>query len=129
MMKLFSATQLLSSFLTCPIAMSASIPAQDAALAALPLEARAASPYLVAAFETRKPSSTVASFINYYDNTHVPIIKEAMGASFSLTHARYYVKRQPVSNTPVIFGGTEADFHYDVITIMKLFERGPLERY
>lgn len=81
--------------------MAASIAAQDAALATLPLEARAASPYVVAAFETRKPGTSVASFIDYYDSTHVPIIKTSMGSSFPLTHARYYLKRQPNSDTQV----------------------------
>lgn len=65
----------------------------NAALPVLPLDACAMSPYLVAAYETRKPGTTIASFIDYYDNTHVPIIKEAMKDSFPLTYSRYYLKR------------------------------------
>ena len=128
-MKFFSVPQLLSSFLIFSTAMSASIAAQDAALAALPKEACAASPYLVAAFETRKPGTSVADFIKYYDNTHVPIIKKAMGPSFPLTHARYYLKRQPGSDTPVIFGGTVADFDYDVITVMTFEDEAHLNDF
>lgn len=104
--------------------MAASIPAAD--VAALPAEVRAQlnargsanDQYLIAAFETRKPELSVPEFIDYYDNVHVPIIKENMGDSFPLTHARYYLKRQNGSDTPVIFGGQLSDFNYDVITIM-----------
>jgi hypothetical protein len=127
-MKCFSAAWVLSSFFTCSIVMATSMADRNAALAALPLEA-VNSPYLVAAFETRSPNSSVASFIDYYDNVHVPIIKEAMGSSFPDTHARYYLKRQPDSDTPVIFGGAVADFDYDVITIMTFSSEDHLNEF
>jgi hypothetical protein len=127
-MKHFSVAWVLSSLLACSIAMAASYTEQNAALAALPLTARK-SPYLVAAFETRSPNISVADFIHYYDNVHVPIIKEVMGPSFPDTHARYYLKRQPDSDTPVIFGGAVADFDYDVITIMTFSSEDQLNEF
>lgn len=116
----FSALVVPSFFTISSLPMAASIP-PSVDVSALPLDVRAGidgSQYLVAAFETRKPELSVAQFIDYYDNVHVPIIKSNMKEAFPLTHARYYLKRQTGSDTPVIFGGQPSDFNYDVITIM-----------
>lgn len=80
----------------------------------------AAGPYLIAAFETRKPGMSPAEFMDFYDNTHVPLIKKQMGASFPLSHSRYYVKRQPgeANTAPVVFFGEASDVTYDVIALM-----------
>jgi hypothetical protein len=71
---------------------------QDTALATFPLATLTNSPYLIAAFEIRLPTTAVAHFIDYYDNTHIPLIKTLTGASFPLSHARQYLKR--VQNPP-----------------------------
>jgi hypothetical protein len=71
---------------------------QSAALATLPTATLTDSPYLIAAFETRLPTTTIAHFIDYYDNTHVPLIKTLTGASFPLSHSRHYLKH--VQNPP-----------------------------
>jgi hypothetical protein len=52
-----------------------------------------------------------------------------MTTSFPLTHSRYYLKRQAGSDTPVIFGGTTADFGYDAITIMTFQSEAHLNEF
>lgn len=75
-------------------------------------------PYTIVSFETRKPDLSPADFQDYYDNVHVPIIKEAVGASFPKSHARHYLKRQPDSVTPIVFIGSVESVDYDAIVLM-----------
>jgi hypothetical protein len=75
-------------------------------------------PYSIVSFETRKPELTPAEFEDYYDNTHVPIIKESVGSVFPKSHARYYLKRQPASDLPLVFIGSVDNVDYDVIVVM-----------
>jgi hypothetical protein len=75
-------------------------------------------PFTLVAYETRKPDLTPSEFQDYYDNTHMPIIKEAVGSAFPTSHARYYPKRQPNSNTPLMFIGSAENIHYDALVIM-----------
>lgn len=74
--------------------------------------------YTVVSFETRKPELTPTEFQEYYDNTHVPIIKQAVGSSFPNSHARYYLKRQPDGVSPLVFIGSADNVDYDAIVIM-----------
>jgi hypothetical protein len=75
-------------------------------------------PYTIVSFKTRTTSLTPEVFEHYYDNIHLPIIKEAMESAFPLTHARYYVQRQPESTIPLVFIGTAEDVDYDMVFIM-----------
>jgi hypothetical protein len=75
-------------------------------------------PYIIVSFETRKPDLTPADFEAYYDNTHVPIIKEAVGPAFPKSHARYYLQRQPASTLPLVFLGSVDSVDYDAIVVM-----------
>ncbi|KAF2829764.1 hypothetical protein CC86DRAFT_174605 [Ophiobolus disseminans] len=74
--------------------------------------------YTIISFETRKPDLTPAQFKEYYDHTHVPIIKKAVGSSFPTSHARYYLKHQPDGLSPLVFIGPAEKVDYDAIVIM-----------
>jgi hypothetical protein len=77
-------------------------------------------PYLLIAYETRKPELTTTEFADYYDNIHVPLIKKMTGPLFPLSHARHYLQRQsgPPEYLPAIFFGELSDFDYDAVVIM-----------
>jgi hypothetical protein len=75
-------------------------------------------PYTIVSFETRKPELTPLEFQEYYDNVHVPIIKQAVGSSFPDAHTRYYLKRQPDGVSPLILIGTADNVDYDALVIM-----------
>ena len=75
-------------------------------------------PFTIVSFEARKPELTPTEFQTYYDNTHVPIIKEAVGSSFPTSHARYYLKRLPDGLMPLIFVGSAESVDFDAIVIM-----------
>jgi hypothetical protein len=97
----------------------------------VPLESTSSGQYLIVAFETRKQGVTPAEFMNFYDNTHVPLIKKQMGSAFPLTHARCYVQRQPgsVTGAPVVFIGDASAIDYDVIAIMTFSGEGHFHEF
>jgi hypothetical protein len=75
-------------------------------------------PYNIVSFRTRKLELTSAQFQDYYDNTHMPIIKEAVRSSFPTSYARFYLKRQPDGLSPLVFIGSANNVDYDAIIIM-----------
>lgn len=86
-------------------------------------------PVTIISYETRKPNLTPSNFAKYYDDTHVPIMKAAMGSSFPSSHARYYVKRQPDSVCPMVFIGSPAKVDYDAVVIMTFNDQQHLEDF
>ena len=75
-------------------------------------------PYTILSLETRLPTLTPTAFASYYENTHVPIIKSAVGSAFPVSHARYYIKRQPDSTSPLVFIGDPGKVDYDAVVVM-----------
>ncbi|KAF2684077.1 hypothetical protein K458DRAFT_303860, partial [Lentithecium fluviatile CBS 122367] len=65
------------------------------------------------------------SFADYYDNVHIPLLKECVGDAFPTSHVRYYTKRISGAPefTPLVLVGTPEDIRFDSITIMT-FEDG-----
>jgi hypothetical protein len=50
-------------------------------------------PYNIFLFITRKPSLTPEEFKDYYENTHIPLLKSLVGDLFPLHHTRQYFAR------------------------------------
>jgi hypothetical protein len=76
--------------------------------------------FVLFAFETRKPGFTPEQFADYYDNVHVPLIKELVGDAFPVSHVRYYNKRISGAPdfTPLVFTGSPDNVNFDCISVM-----------
>ncbi|PSN58941.1 hypothetical protein BS50DRAFT_580341 [Corynespora cassiicola Philippines] len=81
--------------------------------------------YTIFAIQTRKSELTPNQFMDYYDNVHIPILKECVGDAFPKKHSRYFVSRQPAEegkedkHVPVVFYCKPEEITYDVIAIME----------
>lgn len=83
-------------------------------------------PFTIIAFLRRKPGTTPQQFKDYYENHHLPLVKEITGCHFPSLHKRYYVTRtaqdpssaeSDTSNTnyPAIpFGSSTEEIQFDV---------------
>jgi hypothetical protein len=81
-------------------------------------------PYNVFLFITRKPSLTREEFKDYYENTHIPLLKSLVGPLFPLHHTRQYFARTdrkgfggPANrdHPNYLLRGAPEGFDYDVI--------------
>jgi hypothetical protein len=83
------------------------------------------APYILVAFQWRKPGTTPEEFKKYYENVHIPILVDLAGPTFPKTHTRHYVTRIPSDPSSsdktnanfkaAVHPGTGAeDFDYDV---------------
>lgn len=76
-------------------------------------------PFTIAAFVTRKPEISPADFQTAYEESHLAVLKEAVGPAYPQTITRHYVKRaksDPAGLKPLSFTGSEETFGYDLIS-------------
>ncbi|ORY18573.1 hypothetical protein BCR34DRAFT_528998 [Clohesyomyces aquaticus] len=87
--------------------------------------------FVITALETRKPGWTPKQFADYYDNVHVPLLKECVGDDFPISHFRYYIKRVSSAPdfTPLVFAGAPEDIKFDSITIMTVKDDAHATRF
>ncbi|KAJ4349834.1 uncharacterized protein N0V89_008453 [Didymosphaeria variabile] len=82
--------------------------------------------YVTILYLTRKPTLTPKQFRDYYESTHIPLIKSIFGSVAPLRHRRCYLARansdSKDSNVsadagypPLVLRGTPEDFDYDCI--------------
>ncbi|KAF2191572.1 hypothetical protein K469DRAFT_720626 [Zopfia rhizophila CBS 207.26] len=89
-------------------------------------------PFTIAAFITRKPEVSPTDFATHYDETHIPLLKSLVGDAFPESITRYYVRRaksDPSGLTPLVFGGSAADFDYDVVSIMTFADEPAAQKF
>ena len=70
-------------------------------------------PFTIAAFVTRKPELSPSAFQTAYEESHLPVLKEAVGSAYPQTITRHYVKRaksDPEGLKPLSFTGSEETF-------------------
>lgn len=80
-------------------------------------------PYTILLLVYRLPSLTPTAFKNYYETTHIPLLKSLTGPLFPDSHTRHYISR--TANTSgdnrngtypaMVIIGTQQDFEYDAI--------------
>jgi hypothetical protein len=84
-------------------------------------------PYTVVCYEYRKPGMPLEDFKNFYENEHVPLLKEILGKAFPTKHTRYYVKHNTPEDAkdpsdvgpPLVFYGKPEDIRYDCIVVLE----------
>jgi hypothetical protein len=93
--------------------------------------------YTVFLFVARKPGTSIASFIDHYENKHMPLLMSIFGDDKPLRHSRYYLKRAPgdsnmADNTdppPLVFMGDVSAIDYDCITAFELEDEAHFMRF
>ncbi|KAE8387386.1 EthD domain-containing protein [Aspergillus alliaceus] len=76
--------------------------------------------FKVLLYATRKSGMTPAEFKAHYENVHMPLVKEAGGADFPLSHRRLYLSRPTPGEDngfpPAVLIGSPDDFSFDAIS-------------
>ncbi|KAI1403318.1 EthD domain-containing protein [Hypoxylon fuscum] len=95
-------------------------------------------PYSVLLFISRKPGTTVEEFKERFENSHMPLLREAAGPHFPLSHTRRYIHRSEGqaegttrnAGTPArVLVGTQADFDYDVIAELTFADEAAFQTF
>lgn len=80
-------------------------------------------PYTILIFAYRLPHLSPAAFKDYYETSHIPLLRSIAGPLFPNSHTRNYISRSEhpqgdVNNSTypaAVLIGTQQDFEYDAI--------------
>lgn len=90
-------------------------------------------PYTIISFLARKPDLSHADFKQYYETSHVPLLKTVVGDDFPLSHTRHYVDPDTASLTSYtdfwVAPVQDEFFQYDVVTVYTFVDRQHWERF
>ena len=86
--------------------------------------------HMALAFLFRKPDTTMAQYIEHYENTHMQILRDIGGEHFPLSHTRHYVHRTESASvttsggpsnlaTPAtMFYGSQTTVDFDCVAVL-----------
>jgi hypothetical protein len=88
----------------------------------------------------RKPGLTMEQYIDYYENTHMNVIREVTGSNdFPLSHTRHYVRRTENGDvlggfnnpkTPaVLYGGSQDVVDFDCVAEIVFEDESAFQRF
>ncbi|KAK1569739.1 hype protein [Colletotrichum navitas] len=69
-------------------------------------------------FARRRQDLTPTQFHDYYENTHMPLLKNLSGDVFPLSHTRSYVIRDEPDFLARVVLGEQSDFVFDSMAIL-----------
>jgi hypothetical protein len=110
--------------------------------------------YTIFMLVSRKPGMSLADFTHHYENIHIPLALDILGASAPISHTRYYLKRSPASPSspsstpatttidpltadaapgteppPLVFVGAAASIDYDCVSIVEFEDEAHFARF
>lgn len=71
-------------------------------------------------FARRRQDLSPVEYKDYYENHHVPLLKNVSGNTFPVSHKRTYVDRDTPDLSAVIVFGEQSDFPYDSMSLLTM---------
>lgn len=94
--------------------------------------------FTILVFLYRKPGSTMEHFINYYEDTHIQVLRSITGPDFPASHTRHYTQRTE-ANTPggpanpttpaTLFQGKQEDVDFDCVAEITFEDHAAFQRF